>query len=84
MHYVKGNTSRFGSAIQVLPYDIREYFKLSFVIAVVAFIIFDIFLFSLYSERTLFNVFYFCYSKNVFFILIIVEFFLSEIKYIQK
>ena len=33
----------------------------------------------LYSEITLCNVYYLCYSKNVF--LIIVEFFLSEIKF---
>ena len=67
LHYVKGNTSRFGSAIQVLPNDIREYFKLSFIIAVVVFIVFDLFFSLLYSEITLCNVFYFCYSKNVFF-----------------
>ena len=79
MHYVKGNTSRFGSAIQLLPSKIRDYFKLSFIIVVVVFIsIFDFFsLF--YSEITLCNLYYFCFSNNVF--LIIVEFFLLEIKF---
>ena len=43
--------------------DIREYFKLSFITVVVVFIIFDVFSL-LYSEITLFNVFYFCYSKK--------------------
>ena len=40
---VKGNTPRFSSAIRVLRSDIREHFKLSFIIAVVVFIIFDLF-----------------------------------------
>ena len=35
MNYLKGNTSRFGFAIQVLPSDIGEYFS-SFFITVVA------------------------------------------------
>ena len=37
------NAFRFGSAIQVLPSDTRKYFKLSFIIVVVVFIIFDLF-----------------------------------------
>ena len=46
----KGNTSRFGSAIQLLPTDIGEYLELSF-ITVVVFI--SVFHFSLlYSEMT--------------------------------
>ena len=36
--YVKGNTSRFGSAIRVLPSDNREYFDSHFITGVVVFI----------------------------------------------
>ena len=35
LNYIKGNTSSFGSAIQVLPSDIRKYFS-SFLITAVA------------------------------------------------
>ena len=49
---IKGNTSRFGSMIQVLQSDIREYFKLSFPAAVVVFISIFHFLSLLYSEIT--------------------------------
>ena len=31
LNYVKGNTSRFGFAIQVLPSDILEYFRSFFI-----------------------------------------------------
>ena len=59
MCYARGNnynlvrvTSRFGSVIQPLPSDIREYFKLSFITVVIVFIsIFHIFSL-LYSEIT--------------------------------
>ena len=34
MIHIKGNTSRFGSAIQILPSDIRKYLS-SFLIAAV-------------------------------------------------
>ena len=37
------NAFRFGFAIQVLPSDTRKYFKLSFIIVVVVFIIFGLF-----------------------------------------
>ena len=57
----------FGSAIQVLPSDLREYFNLSFISTIVVFIIFCCFFSLLYSEITLCNVYYFCYSKYVFF-----------------
>ena len=44
-YYVKGNNSRFGSTIQVLPSGIGEYFKLSFInVAVAAISIFHFFL----------------------------------------
>ena len=53
LYYVKSNTSRFGSAIQVFASDIGEYCKLSFTtFVVVVFIsIFQFFSF-LYSEIT--------------------------------
>ena len=39
MHYLKGNTSRFGSAIQLLPSDIGQYLSSFFnAITVVVFI----------------------------------------------
>ena len=53
LHYVKGNNSRFGCAIQVLPSDITEYFNLSFIIVVVVFIIFDLF-FLFYIQKSLY------------------------------
>ena len=65
LHHVKSNTSRFGCAIQVLSSDIREYFMLSFIFVVAVFITSDFF-FSFVFRITLCNVFYFCYSKNVF------------------
>ena len=47
------NTSRFGSAIQALPSDIGEYFKLTFIaVAVVVFICTFHFFFLLYPEMT--------------------------------
>ena len=42
--FVKGNTSRFGSAIQVLPSDIRKYFS-SFLITAVAVVSISMFIF---------------------------------------
>ena len=65
LHYFKSNICRFGSAIQVLPSDIREYFKLGFIFVVVVFI-FDRF-FSFVFRNHLCKVYYLCYSKNVFF-----------------
>ena len=38
--YVKGNTSRFGFALQVLPYDIGEYFTTYFIAVVLIVYIF--------------------------------------------
>ena len=38
LNYLKGNTSAFGSAIQVLPSDIREYLSSFFNSVVVVFI----------------------------------------------
>ena len=35
MNHIMGNTSSFGSAIQVLPFDIRKYFS-SFLITAIA------------------------------------------------
>ena len=35
LNYIKGNTSRFGSAIQVLPSDTGKYFSLFLITAVV-------------------------------------------------
>ena len=53
MYYVKGNTSRFGFAIQVLPSDIGKYFKLSFITGAIVFISIAIVRISLlYSEIT--------------------------------
>ena len=40
LNYVKGNTSRFGFAIQVLPSDILEYFRSFFIIVAVVFFIY--------------------------------------------
>ena len=37
LNHIKGNTSRFGSAIQVLPSDIGKYFS-SFLITAVVFV----------------------------------------------
>ena len=43
MHYLKGNISRFGSAIQVLPSDIGEYLS-SFFNAIVVVVFSSIFI----------------------------------------
>ena len=43
MHYLKGNTSRFGSAMQVLPSDIGEYLS-SFFNAIVVVVFSPIFI----------------------------------------
>ena len=43
MNHIKGNTSRFGSAIQVLPSDIRKYFS-SFLIAAIAVVFISMFI----------------------------------------
>ena len=67
LHYVKGNTSRFGSAIHVLPSDIREYFKLSFIIAVVVFIF-------LFCFQKLLYVMYFTFVIQKMSFSIVVEF----------
>ena len=51
LNHIKGNTSSFGSAIQVLPSDIRKYFS-SFLITAVAVVFISV---------------YFCYWKLYFF-----------------
>ena len=38
LNYAKGNTSRFGFAMQVLPSDILEYFKSFFITVAVVFL----------------------------------------------
>ena len=43
LNYIKGNTSRFGSAIQVLPSDIGKYFS-SFLITAVVVVFISIFI----------------------------------------
>ena len=43
LNHIKGNTSRFGSAIQVLPSDIRKYFS-SFLITAVAVVFISMFI----------------------------------------
>ena len=76
---LKGNTSRFGSIIQVLPSNIWEYFKLSFIILVEVFIIFNLF-FLFYIQKLLY-VMYTTFVIQKLSFLIIVEFLLSEIKF---
>ena len=73
---LKGNTSRFGAIIQVLPSNIWEYFKLGFIILVVVFIIFNLF-FLFYIQKLL----YVMYTTFVIQKLSFVEFLLSEIKF---
>ena len=43
MNNIKGNTSRFGSAIQALPSDIKKYFS-SFLITAVAVVFISMFI----------------------------------------
>ena len=43
LNHIKGNTSSFGSAIQVLPSDIRKYFS-SFLITAVAVVFISVFI----------------------------------------
>ena len=76
---LKGNTSGFGSIIQVLPSNIWEYFKLSFIIVVLVFIIFDLF-FLFYIQKLLY-VMYTTFVIQKLSFLIIVEFLLSEITF---
>ena len=65
-YYVKGNNSRFGSTIQVLPSGIGEYFKLSFInVAVAAISIFHFFL-SFIFRNNLCNLYFFYCSKMSF------------------
>ena len=40
LNHIKGNTSRFGSATQVLPSDITKYFRSFFITAVAVVFIF--------------------------------------------
>ena len=66
LYWIKGNTSRFGSAIQVLPSDIGEYFSSFFIPVVVVFI--SIFICN--WKRYFFNIVNPCVRKKVYLLLI--------------